>query len=387
MAYKQYSDFFACLQAFFASYAWEDIAHEMADVSAQTVAHTLTKPTHSIADLPVLLSPAAEAFLEEMAQKAHRLTLARFGRTVLLYVPLYVSNYCTNRCVYCGFNADNTVERCALSLKDAQAESRALAEMGFQHILLVSGEHPRYADVSYIAQLAESLRHMFSSICVEIQPLSQDDYARLITAGVDCVTCYQETYNPATYAHVHPGGPKHDYAHRLTTLDRAASAGIRKVGLSPLYGLDNWRVEAFCAGLHCAFLTARYWQTHTALSFPRLRYAAGDYTPPAPLSDAGLALLICAFRLCLPDTHLVLSTRERADVRDALLPLGITQMSAASKTAPFGYSHAYDAEPQFAVQDTRTAAEVARAIAHAGYDPVWKDWDATFLETPPSATL
>jgi 2-iminoacetate synthase len=331
-------------------------------------------------DLPVLLSPAAGEQLEVMAQRARTLTLQRFGRVVLLYVPLYVSNYCINRCIYCGFNAANRVTRHALTVDEAVKESLLLHAMGFQHLLLVSGEHPRYAGVEYLAAVCEQLRHVFASLCVEVQPLSTDDYTRLIEAGVDCVTCYQETYDPETYARYHQGGPKRDYTHRMQTLERAATAGIRKVGLSPLYGLADWRIEACFAGLHAQFLMRKYWRTQVSISFPRLRHAAGEFRPPHPLPDRGLAQIICALRLALPDAHLVLSTREPAGLRDHLLPLGITQMSAASRTSPHGYSHAFEAECQFDVLDQRSAVEVAAAITRAGYEPVWKDWDEHFLE-------
>jgi 2-iminoacetate synthase len=179
---------------------------------------------------------------------------------------------------------------------------------------------------------------------------------------------------------VHLGGPKRDYDWRLGTLERAAQAGMRRVGLSALYGLDDWRVEALCVGLHAHFLMTRYWRTQVGISFPRLRAATGDYQPPQPLPDTGLAQMMGALRLVLPDAQLVLSTREPAALRDHLLPLGITQMSAGSRTAPRGYSREGAAGAQFDVQDERAPHEVATMLLRAGYEPVWKDWDATYLE-------
>jgi len=359
---------------------WENLSEEILRYSPEQVNSVLAKPELSINDLPVLLSPAASERLEIMAQRSHKLTLQRFGKTVLMYVPLYVSNYCTNLCVYCGFNAKNKVKRLAMSIDEAVNESMLLHKMGFQHILLVSGEHPNYADVDYLSELSEKLRDKFSSICVEVQPLSQDDYAKLISSGVDCVTCYQETYNKKTFSEVHPGGKKSDYNWRIDTVERAAKAGIRKVGVSPLYGLDNWRTEALFTGFHSYFLMTHYWQTQVSISFPRLRGAAGGFVPENPLTDKQLAQLICAFRLVLPDVHLVLSTREPANTRDNMLPLGITQMSAASSTSPLGYSNASEAGEQFDVVDKRSAAEVAEAIKRIGYEPVWKDWDREYLK-------
>lgn len=359
---------------------WPRLCAAITACSSDAVSRVLDKDTWSIDDLPVLLSPAAGARIELLAQRAHSLTLRRFGRTILLYAPLYVSNHCMNLCAYCGFNARNKVERHALSVDEAVQEATLLHRMGFRHILLVSGQHEKHAPVSYLAELAERLRGMFASIAIEVKPLKTEEYSQLIDAGVDGVTCYQETYNPATYADVHLGGPKRDYDWRLSTLERAAHAGIRKAGLSPLYGLDDWRTEALMTGLHAQFFITRFWRTQISISFPRLRGAAGDFVPPHPLSDAGLAQLVCAFRLVFPDAHLVLSTREPAALRDHLLPLGITQMSAASRTSPGGYSHTHDAGEQFDVMDQRSAAEVANAISRAGYEPVWKDWDELFLK-------
>jgi len=358
---------------------WEMLREKVENCSAETADSVLSKPEPDIHDLWALLSPAAGKRLEDMAQRSHQLTLQRFGKTVLMYVPLYVSNYCTNLCVYCGFNAKNKIERYALTIEEAVSESRLLREMGFRHILLVSGEHPDYANVKYLSELADKLRDDFSSICVEVQPLKIKEYEQLIHHGIDCVTCYQETYNPEKYSAVHPGGKKSDYEWRLNTLDRAAQAGIRKVGLSALYGLDNWRVEGLFAGLHAHFLMNHYWQTQVSISFPRLTHAEGGFVPEHPLSDKSMAQLICALRLVLPDVHLVLSTREKAELRDNLLPLGITQMSAASKTSPLGYSHVQQTGEQFDVMDNRSAKEVADSIIRAGYEPVWKDWDTNFL--------
>ena len=374
-----HTDYSQRLAAHLARTSWTATGAAIAGYSSTAVDAVLAKAEITFDDLAVLLSPAAGERLEEVARRAHQLTLQRFGRTVLMYAPLYVSNYCTNQCRYCGFNTENDLPRTALSVDEAIRESMLLHEMGFRHILLVSGEHPHFATNDYLAALAEVLRHQFSSVGIEIQPLSCEEYRKLIAAGVDAVTCYQETYNPETYAEMHPGGPKRDYHWRLNTLDRAASAGIRKVGLSALYGLDDWRTEAYLAGMHARHLMTRYWQTQISISFPRLRHAEGDFVPPYPIDDRALTQLICALRLVFPDVHLVLSTREPAVLRDHLLPLGITQMSAASRTAPLGYSQEHEAGAQFDVMDTRSAAAVARAIAQLGYEPVWKDWDETFL--------
>ena len=375
----QYADFGELLASMLKQTGWDAWRTRIASCPAAAVDDVLAKPEQGIDDLWALLAPLSPGQLERMAQQAHRVTLQRFGRTVLLYAPLYVSNFCSNACVYCGFNCRNRVARRALSVDEAEEESALIRAMGFQHILLVSGEDPRHAGTGYFTALASRLRHQFSSIGIEVQPLSSIEYAELIACGVDSVTCYQETYNPTTYERVHRAGPKRDYARRLGTLERAAAAGIRKVGLSPLYGLDDWRVEALMAGVHAHYMATRFWRTQVSISFPRLRPAAGGYEPPCPLDDAGLAQLICAFRLVLPDVHLVLSTREPAGLRDRLLPLGITQMSAGSRTSPLGYSHDKEAGEQFTVMDERSPDDVCAMISAGGYEPVWKDWDESFL--------
>lgn len=330
--------------------------------------------------LLILISPAAEAYLEEMAQQARALTLQRFGRTMGLYAPLYISNRCVNQCLYCGFNCNSPTQRRRLSLKEARAEAEVIAAQGFTDLLLVSSEDPGFVTMEYLTELARSLRPRFSALSVEIQQLSSAGYQALFEAGVDGVTLYQETYDRATYRQYHLGGPKADYDRRLHAPEAAARAGMRRLGLGVLLGLADWRLETLALAEHGHHLIMRYWRSHLSFSFPRLRPAndvqAAQFTHL--MTDRQLVQMILALRLCFADAGLVLSTRESPALRDHLLQLGITRMSAGSKTNPGGYACQDQTVEQFQVNDTRTAQEVAQMIAAQGFDPVWKDWDAAF---------
>jgi len=329
-------------------------------------------------DLAALLSPAAEQMLDEIGGRARETTLRHFGRTIGLYAPLYLSNECENECAYCGFSAANRVPRATLSEAEAVAEAEVLRDRGFRHVLLLTGESPRALDEARLARIVALLRPMFASVSIEVFPMAEDGYRTMVAAGVDGLTLYQETYDRATYARLHRSGRKSDFDARLLAPERGAAAGMRRVGIGCLLGLADFRRDIFCAALHAAWLSRRYWRTHITVSFPRLRHAEGGFAAAAPVTDRQLALAICATRIFLPRAGLVLSTRETSALRDTLLPFGITQMSAGSCTRPGGYLHPEEAanEAQFSVEDHRTAEEVFAAIRSAGYDPAYKDWDA-----------
>ncbi|MEM5789187.1 MAG: 2-iminoacetate synthase ThiH [Syntrophobacteraceae bacterium] len=358
---------------------WYDVEREIesrgiSDVDAALKAHSL-----NFDHLLSLLSPAAEERLEEMAQRAHVLTQQRFGKTVSLFAPLYVSNVCTNRCAYCGFNAGNPVERLTLTPEQTVKEGEYINSLGFRHLLLVAGEAPSIVPSEYFAEIADRLRHLFSSISVEIYPMSADEYRGLVEHGVDGLTVFQETYNEDLYAEVHRGGKKRDFRWRLETPDRGGEAGFRRLGLGALLGLGNWRVEGFFLALHSRYLMRKFWKSQVSISFPRLRPAAGAFQPNHPVSDLHFVQLLTALRLFLPDTGMVLSTREEASFRDGMIPLGITSMSAGSRTDPGGYTLDNGAEAQFEIADHRSPEVVAEVIRQQGYEPVWKDWDRAFL--------
>ncbi|MHB8908126.1 MAG: 2-iminoacetate synthase ThiH [Syntrophales bacterium] len=353
-----------------------EIEREIGRRTRRDVERALAARLPGFDDLMSLLSPAAEPFLEEMAQRAHRVTLQRFGRVMGMFVPLYLSNVCTNRCVYCGFNAGNDVARVTLTPAEAGREGECLRRMGFRSILLLTGEAPRLITGEYLGRVLERLRPLFSSIGVEMFPLATEKYRELIAQGVDSLTVFQETYDEERYGEFHPGGRKSDYRWRLETPERGGAAGFRRLGIGALLGLADWRVESFFVALHAAHLLRHCWKSQLAISFPRLRAAAGGYEPPFPVADRHLVQLICALRLFLPDAGFTLSTREFPVLRDHLVPLGITAMSAGSHTEPGGYARSGAGEAQFTVADDRSPVAVAEVLRRKGYEPVWKEWDA-----------
>ena len=361
-------------------YTPDQVLAHIESKTAADVQRALAQERLSSDDLQALLSPAAEPFLEQMAQKAHRITRQRFGNTILLYAPIYLSNECTNGCLYCGFSADNKTPRHTLNLDDIEREARVLHAQGFRHILLVTGEAPGVFGNDELEAAVQRIKPLFSSISIEVYPMDEDGYRRMVNAGVDGLTIYQETYDRDLYTGLHPFGQKSDYDFRLLTPERGGHAGLRRIGIGFLQGLGDFRSEAFFAGLHARYLSKHFWRSLISISFPRMRPAAGAFQPLNPVSDRSLVQIICAMRLLVHDAGLVLSTRESATLRDHLLPLGITQMSAGSCTAPGGYSNHEHHVQQFAIDDDRTPAEVAELLRSRGYDPVWKDWDTAFLD-------
>ena len=338
----------------------------------------LARERLTVEDLAVLLSPAAGNCLPALASRSGGLTSQRFGRTIQIYAPLYLSSYCANRCQYCGFSAENPIARRVLSMEEAEREAQILAQRGFSHILLVSGEAPGRLDVDYLAELAVRLKSRFASLSIEVQPLSTEGYRRLFQAGIVAVAIYQETYDPLVYTQVHLSGPKTDMDYRLASPARVAAAGMREVGIGALLGLSDWRLEGLSLGLHLAWLRRTFWRTNFTVSFPRLRPAAGGFSPLSPVGEKELAQLLFALRIFDPDVGLVLSTREEARFRDGMIGLGPTRYSAGSCTAPGGYGTPDQEGEQFTIGDHRTVSEVCAAIRAKGYDPVLKDWDASF---------
>lgn len=349
--------------------------------SPADVDQALRKERLSIKDLGALLSPHAAERLPDLAARASDLTTIRFGRTIQIYAPLYLSSYCVNNCLYCGFSAKNNIERRALSLDEAELESLLLAKRGFSHILLVSGEAPARMGIDYLVELAGRLRDKFASISIEIQPLNETDYRRLFRAGITSVAVYQETYDQDIYRKVHLAGPKADMVSRLSTPALAASAGMREVGIGALLGLADWRLEGVSLGMHLAWLRHHFWRTALTVSFPRMRPATGDFEPLVEVGESDLAQLLFALRIFDHDVGLLLSTREEARFRDGMIGLAPTRYSAGSSTAPGGYSAPDQNGEQFSIDDQRGIDQVCRDIKARGYDPVRKDWDAVFQQS------
>lgn len=357
---------------------YQELARLIATRTADDVQRALHATVLSARDLAALVSPAADGHISAMAVKSQAITKQRFGRVMQIYAPLYVSNYCTNRCLYCGFSAEHPIRRRRLTLDEVEKEADTLKRRGVNHLLLVSGEAPKMMGVDYIEQLAERLRDRFASLSIEIQPLTEAEYGRVFAAGITSVAVYQETYDPELYQHLHLAGKKSDYVYRLATPERAAAAGMREVGIGALLGLGDWRIEGLAIALHLAWLRKRFWRTGFTVSFPRIRPAEGGFRALSPVSERQLSQLIFALRIFDHDVGLLLSTREEARYRNGMIGLGPTRYSAGSCTSPGGYAEGEDADEQFAVDDIRSVAEVCAAIHDQGYDPVRKDWDACF---------
>ncbi len=371
---------------------------------AAAVRESLTQSRLSLTDFAHLISPAASEFLEILSQRSHQLTQQRFGKVIRLFAPLYLSNECVNNCQYCGFSRDNPILRVTLSMDEVKREAKALKEQGFRNVLLVAGEHPKFVSTAYLENCVRALHEEIPGVSLEVGPLETADYRPLVAAGADGLVVYQETYDRNVYAQMHTAGPKRNFDWRLETPERAYAAGFRRLGISPLYGLADWRFEAISVAAHADYLLRNCWKAQLTISVPRLRPCAGEFQPLTHMSDRDLAQLVCAFRLMFPDAGLVLSTREPAKLRDGLISLGITMMSAGSHTEPGGYTgagreklhqtvrgrivelgasewapqpnRATNATGQFDIADDRSPGEVADLIRRLGYEPVWKDWDA-----------
>ncbi len=377
--------------------------------TAEQARRALNQERLSLTDFAHLISPAAAEQLEALGRRSQALTRQRFGKAIRLFAPLYLSNECINNCQYCGFSRDNPILRVTLSVDDVLAEARALQAQGFRNLLLVAGEHPRFVSNGYLADCVRALHREFPSISLEVGPLETPDYRELVAAGADGLVVYQETYDRAVYDDMHTAGPKRRFDWRLETPERAYAAGFRRLGIGALYGLADWRHEALSVAAHAEHLLRHCWKAQLTISLPRLRPCAGEFEPLTRMSDRDLVQLVCAFRLFLPDVGLVLSTREPAKLRDGLIPLGITLISAGSHTEPGGYTgagkdklhhtergrikeltagasewapvagRATNATGQFEIADERSPAEIAELVSRLGCEPVWKDWDAALL--------
>lgn len=362
----------------FDNYNWDTIKTKIYSTTALEVEYALAKNKRSLDDFLALISPAAKPYLEQMAQEAHELTKKRFGKTIQMYAPLYLSNECQNICTYCGFSLDNKIKRKTLIESEITLEVEALKSAGFDHVLLVTGEANYTVNIHYFLKAIDQIKNDFSTISVEVQPLSTEEYEQLHDAGVYSVLVYQETYHQEVYKKYHTKGKKSNFDFRLETPDRVGTAGIHKIGLGVLLGLEDWRTDSFFNALHLDYLQKTYWQTKYAVSFPRLRPAEGVIEPNFIMDDTDLTQLICAYRLWSEDLEISMSTRENEKFRDNIIPIGITSMSAGSKTNPGGYVVDPQSLEQFEISDERSASEIAKVISSRGYEPVWKDWDKSF---------
>ena len=359
----------------FDKYDWDEVVASIYAKTAADVERALNKGKKDIEDFKALISPAAAPYLEQMAQMSHRITRKRFGNTVQLYAPLYLSNECQNICTYCGFSYDNKLRRKTLSGVEMLQEAEYLKQQGFEHVLLVTGEATKTVGVEYLRDAIRLLRSHFANISIEVQPLDEDEYKILAAEGLYAVLVYQETYHKDNYKIYHPKGKKSNFDYRLDTPDRLGGAGIHKIGLGVLIGLEDWRADNFFTALHVGYLEKRFWQTRYSISFPRLRPATGLIEPKVVISDKELVQLICAWRIFNEEIELSISTRENEVFRDHVIKLGATTMSAGSKTNPGGYAVEPESLEQFEIDDSRSVAEVKQMIEKSGYKAVWKDWE------------
>jgi 2-iminoacetate synthase len=355
-------------------------------------------PSALVRQFAELIAPKSDAELEAMAQTSRALTFQNFGRTMRLFAPLYLSNECINNCRYCGFSRDNPILRVTLNVNEVVAEGRHLAGQGFRQVLLVAGEHPRFVSQDYLSDCVRALSEIFPTIAIEVGPMEREDYLPIVRAGAEGLVVYQETYDRTAYAELHTSGPKRDFNWRLDCVERGYDAGFRRLGIGVLFGLAQWEPDAIALAAHLEYLLKHCWRAQITVSLPRLRPASGGFQPQFSISDRELAQLICAFRISFPQVGIILSTRERAALRDALISLGVTMMSAGSHTEPGGYTrqggeHLHrtvrgrivapdfqDGEDelatgQFEISDERSPAEIMSVLRVRGFDPVWKDWD------------
>ncbi len=354
-------------------------AYARLHASEREAAEALGAETPGIGEFAALLSPGARPLLETMARRARDVTIRHFGKTISLYVPLYLSNYCSGGCRYCGFASDRAQVRHALSPDEIEAELAALERKGFEEVLLLTGERTPHADFQYVRDAVARAAAHFHLVTVEAFAMTAEEYRALADAGCTGITLYQETYDPETYQAMHRWGAKRDYLFRLEAPGRALGAGMRTVGLGVLLGLADPQRDALALFRHVEHLRRNYWKGGVAVSFPRICPQRGDFTPPHAVDETLLAQIIFAFRVACPDLPLVLSTRERAEFRDGMAGLGISRMSIESKTTVGGYRDGAEGTGgQFEVCDNRDIDTFCAALRGKGLQPVFKNWDSVF---------
>jgi 2-iminoacetate synthase len=363
----------------FDTYDWDEVkASILAKTKADVEAALYKTSKRTLEDFKALISPSAMPYLEEMAALSRQITRKRFGNTMQMFIPMYLSNECHNVCTYCGFSLGNKVKRKTLTHSEILKEVAVVKDMGFDHVLLVTGEDQTNVGVAYLKNAIKVVAPYFSHISMEVQPLDEDEYKQLIPEGLNTVLVYQETYHKEDYRKHHPKGKKAHFNYRLETPDRLGKAGIYKIGLGVLFGLEDWRTDSFFTALHLDYLERTYWQTKYSISFPRLRPFSGGLEPKVDMGDKELAQVIFAYRIFNEEVELSLSTRESPTFRNNMVKLGITSISAGSKTNPGGYAVEPESLEQFEIDDERSPAEITTMLKSQGYEPVWKDWDSSY---------
>lgn len=344
------------------------------NITDEDILNTINKDKLDEFDFLKLLSPTAEKYLEEMAVKSNKLSLQYFGKSIILYTPMYLANYCANKCSYCSFNVENKIARKKLTLEEVEIEAKNISKTGLKHILILTGESKSKTPVSYIKDCVKVLKKYFDSICIEIYPLEEDEYKDLVSAGVDSLTIYQEVYNEDIYDKVHILGPKKNYKFRLDAPERGCKSKMRSVNIGALLGLFDFRIEAFMSGLHGYYLQSKYLDVEISFSLPRIRPYIGSPIDIHNVNDKNLVQIMLALKLFMPYAGINISTRESADFRENLIPLGVTKMSAGVCTEVGGHSQSNKSSSQFEISDIRSVSEIAISLEEKGYQPIFKDW-------------
>ena len=348
-------------------------------VTPDRVRAVLSKEQLTEMDFLSLLSSSSEQFLEEMAVRAHALTRKQHGNSVVIFTPLYISNFCDNRCAYCSFASQHSIERRHLGFDEIREEAVKIGKSGIRHILMLTGESRSMVSPEYLQTAVKILHENFSSVAVEIYPLSEQEYGQLISSGADGLTIYQETYNEPLYGRLHKGGPKGDYNFRVEAPERACRQGIRSVTVGALLGLYDWHSEAFFTGLHAAYLQKQFPSVEVSVSFPRLRPLAGEFNSGYQISDSQFVQIMTAMRNFLPSAGITISTRESESFRNSILPLGVTKMSAGSSTAVGAHS-GKPSTTQFEIADSRDVDQMRADLLKLGFQPVMHDWNGNYVK-------
>lgn len=360
-------------------YNWDETTAQIMAMTAADVERALWRERLTDRDFMALVSPAALPYLEQMAQRSRAITEQRFGKTISMFIPMYITNSCGNSCVYCGFNCHNKIKRVILTPDEIEQECKAIKKLGpFENLLIVTGENPAKAGTDYIEKALQVCRPYFSNLTIEVMPLSAEDYERLTHSGLNGVICFQETYHRERYKVYHPAGKKSDFEWRVNGFDRMGQAGVHKIGMGVLIGLEDWRTDVTMMARHLMYLHKNYWRTKYSVNFPRMRPSESGFQPNVVMSDRELAQVTFAFRIFDPDVDISYSTREEHKFRNNMATLGVTTMSAGSRVDPGGYATHLDSLEQFTISDATSPERVAADLRALGREPVWKDWDRVF---------
>lgn len=364
----------------YSNFTAEEIDNYIQSVTENQVKDSLAKAEHKFTDFLHFISPAAEKLIPEMTEVAAKIKRRYFGNTVRTFAPLYISNYCMNNCVYCGFRNSYHYPRRRLSFEEVLNEAEIIREMGHESLLLITGEDKQISP-EFTAKLIRELKKEFAYINIEYYPMTESSYRLLYQAGCHGLTIFQETYDPELYPSFHPSGPKANYQFRLNALAEGGKAGFYNLGMGALLGLNpNWRIESANMAIHGLWIKKHFWKSHPQFSFPRITPTKWGYNVPAPISDLNLEQMILAFRLAFHEADLILSTREKPDFRLRMAESAVSHLSAGSQVEPGGYQNHRDSKNlgQFSMNDQSSVEQISEAVRQHGMMMVFKDWDYSF---------